>query len=389
MFPYKKEIVFLFGITFLVLSLTFSVSAQSGCFTYEDSPLYCQDIDMEEGQEECTLYEDCAIDKIFSAGSSCSNIKKFPGCHEILCKSSCQLELAGRCSAGAVPEIKADEWCSSGCCKFVSSGQNYCSYKKSRWLCEIDAKNKNTAKFSFESSVTEKSCTQSCAAMDSTGVSLVNKEIENEEIVSPSDSSADTPEAKVSPEKSNLPETKPATSPITPVKEEEGSSSFWWIFFSLFFVGVIFYLVRYTQLIPLNEVVRKESQDLSAEEEAEALKNISSSGVSSFISWLQPTRRKNSHKEKLKHRQEFFLETGMVPAKEKLDNFSRLKKLGGRHTAPEVRTEKSSEKSAWERMRGLTAERKASSNVSSQKPVSPPSKTRSPVFDELRKIVKK
>ena len=66
-FYIKNSVLFLLVLTFLTpLAL-----AETGCFTYKDSPFFCSDISREEAVSECQLYG-CNLEQSFYSERSCS-----------------------------------------------------------------------------------------------------------------------------------------------------------------------------------------------------------------------------------------------------------------------------------------------------------------------------
>ena len=149
------------NLIFPILFLLFSsfVIAQSGCFLYPESTQYCIDIDQIEAEGVCLENPDCNLKKHFSINACNTNAE----CTKILCKSTCTYEYPNLCHSGAVPKGEEQQWCSYGCCRFASSGENSCQYTKNKGLCEIDARNKDVDLFHFDSDLTKKECDQSCA----------------------------------------------------------------------------------------------------------------------------------------------------------------------------------------------------------------------------------
>ena len=147
---------------FCLLFFPVSVLAESGCFLYAESNLYCLDVEREQAEGECYLFEDCTIDNSFNSGKSCTDIADFPECQRVLCKSSCQQEFLGQCGAGAITPNEREQWCSPGCCRFTSRNQNHCSYTSNKWFCEVEVRNKLTSEFNFDSQLLEPECNQKC-----------------------------------------------------------------------------------------------------------------------------------------------------------------------------------------------------------------------------------
>ncbi len=139
------------GIAYIFTLLLVASLTSASCFLHSDSSLYCTDVSQEEAEQECAAY-DCTSN--YLSDQSCAALEV---CQQITCKSSCQLEYKGKCSAGEIPDDKITEWCSSGCCRFSDS----CSYKQNKWYCEVDARNKDADSFQFQVQP-ESECQASC-----------------------------------------------------------------------------------------------------------------------------------------------------------------------------------------------------------------------------------
>ncbi|MBI2146648.1 hypothetical protein HYU22_04885 [Candidatus Woesearchaeota archaeon] len=138
-----------FGIAtllFLFLLTVFSVSAPDGCFVLPESAFYCQTVSTASAGDECSFYPDCVFNETFHPEQDCT---QFPECREILCKSSCTTQLAGKCPAGAVPAGEESTWCSPGCCQYSSSGGISCGPVSKKWDCEIGARQQQAAQYRF------------------------------------------------------------------------------------------------------------------------------------------------------------------------------------------------------------------------------------------------
>lgn len=155
----------------LILLSVFTL-AESGCFLYPESSLYCSDVERQPAEEECSLFEDCAIDTSFSSGKSCENLTAFPECQLVLCKSSCQQEFSGQCGAGGLPASEREEWCSPGCCRFTSRDQNHCSYTSNKWFCEVEVRNKLVQEFNFNLELLKPECNQECITATAAATSV-------------------------------------------------------------------------------------------------------------------------------------------------------------------------------------------------------------------------
>ena len=150
-----KKIIFI-----IIALLTFQlVLAAQGCFLNKDSPLYCQTINQIEAEEECTIIEECNLTDDFVLNQDCSNNNK---CKKIFCKSSCTEKFKKDCPAGEISKDEMLVWCSSGCCRFNYLNKNFCQYKTSKWLCEVEVINKHVESFNYELKLDETQCQTFC-----------------------------------------------------------------------------------------------------------------------------------------------------------------------------------------------------------------------------------
>jgi len=158
------KIVFVFLLISFLLVFIPSILADS-CFTFKESELYCTNIPLEQAEQECSLFEDCNLEHFFST-NNCLDKNLFPECQKIFCKSSCKYDFSGKCSSGQIPSGKEAEWCSSGCCQFNYLNKNYCDYKMSKWLCEVEAKNHNVFDFTFDPQILQGECLNLCLSKE-------------------------------------------------------------------------------------------------------------------------------------------------------------------------------------------------------------------------------
>lgn len=140
----------LFLVVLLLLFLIPFVSADilEGCFLLPESSFYCQNILVSSAREECSFAPGCVLETVFSEGTDCNDHTLFPQCQEVLCKSSCRPQLAGKCLSGAVPEGEEQKWCSPGCCQYIA-GSTFCGPVDSKWNCEAQAYNRNATQYRF------------------------------------------------------------------------------------------------------------------------------------------------------------------------------------------------------------------------------------------------
>jgi hypothetical protein len=133
-------------IIYLLVLLTLSIAVSAGCFTNSDSAFYCQDVAIEQAEDECEAIG-CFVDEDFFE-ESCNQLTQ---CDDIICKSSCIETKKGECLAGEIPLGEETLWCSEGCCMFNYLDDNFCDFTKTKWLCEAEAKNKRASSIVFES----------------------------------------------------------------------------------------------------------------------------------------------------------------------------------------------------------------------------------------------
>ncbi|MEW5896520.1 MAG: hypothetical protein AB1668_02405 [Nanoarchaeota archaeon] len=334
LFMFFVALISLITISLITISLA---SAENGCFIYPDSAYFCTDLDEGQATKECLFY-DCSLLEMFYSGESCSDSAKFPQCQKIICKSSCKEEFSGKCASGPIPEGKQQEWCTSGCCQFDYIGGSFCAFKTNKWLCEVEARNKDVVQYIFAQPMAEYECTQKCSA----GEISVKKALEGQ---------GEKPAAgmqveKVSPQPLSLPlsrdytgaEKQPSKELKGELLKEESSSSkssvIIWLFAIFVFVGLLYFLYRW-----------QSGRNLFSEKVPGAPEGYGKSIVSpgdakhfNFFS-LNPfaqrrislLKAKRKHKRVIKEQKEVFSEFGQ-PAKVKSpvlssDSFTKLKKV--------------------------------------------------------------
>lgn len=286
----------------------FSALAYANCFTYPDSNLYCTALSLEQAQQECSVYESCKLENYFLSGT-CQQLSE---CQKIMCKSSCSQEFSGKCSAGAIPAGKEAEWCSGGCCKFYYFGNTFCGYKSNKWLCEIEANNKDVSRFRF-AKVEGAECFNMC--------SLPNQNWPGEENVSA------TIPAKTSAKEMNAGKIKTKALQDKSSSEEKVTESFssnWWLVLILFGVLLFLAVLVYTR--------KKFGFGVAAEgENVEEATDNYSARPSSYGDLLRAKFSKVASKHEAKarqyHRKEFLMEAGLTPLKIKEGHFSKLRRL--------------------------------------------------------------
>jgi len=331
------------------------ISAGAGCFTYTDSALFCNDLELEPAQQECSFFPDCNLEQYFSS-DSCSNN---PICQKVLCKSTCREEFLGKCSAGEIPSEERMAWCSPGCCQFEHFGGEYCQNKNNKWLCEIEAKNKNAPKFLFDISVNTIPCEQRCGGSKVEEFLQLPSEDNTSLLVSPA---------------------------INLATEQKGTSGG-------FYIGILIVI-----LVIIVVYLWKKGKLLSAESKVPlppSRTRKESSYLPRIVSQLFSPVKKNpkiKHHSKEKERQKFFLDSGMeplavksVPATSQAVN--RLKNLTKDYPLAPPPSKKS--EAPWARLNKITQkpEELTSSTSRVEKKVLPsPQKSTPEDLESLRKL---
>lgn len=327
----KISLLLILTLLILLLGLFSALAQQEGCFTYEESQSYCLDIQIDQSLEEC-LNLGCTPDEVFFLGQSCQDFTQFPQCEKINCKSSCTFEYSGKCSAGAIPAGEDKQWCSPGCCQFVYSGNHYCDFKEKKWLCEIEAKNKNVAPFTFDTATNQKECQALCQSTLSQ-----KKETGNLTNVTVSATTASTKEE---------------------MKDDSTNDYFYLtillVIAILSLIGLFYYFLK-KGIISLKILESKKELDLPKEEiPAGFLEKIF------FRKRLEELKEKRVHKIKEKHREDFFTGAGLALEKSAENEVSKLKKLVKFHERKKyfqpkktVPTEKITEESSFKKLERL------------------------------------
>ena len=251
----NKLLIFLF-LFFLLISPAWA----QGCFLYPESEFYCRELTSEMAVEECSLYPPCNLKRFFSPHRDCSQI---PECQQIFCKSTCTYEYKEDCLSGAIPSGEEKEWCSSGGCLFFYAQRKYCEHKDKKWLCEIEAENKDTDKFSFQPGMGAVQCQSFCqpgASWDN----LVWEPISEKK----SNSILSLPE---------LEEPLKNDSILILEKSSPSSSSFWKLVFLFFLLGAFFYYLYKTKKIDLRKLFQRKTlpSELSKEKKSPLLRLLS------------------------------------------------------------------------------------------------------------------
>jgi len=375
MFRMKKTIVFLF-ILFAFFTLA---SAQEGCFTFPDSPLFCETISLGEAQQECSSFSDCNMERDFFQGKSCTNLSQFPACQKVLCKSSCTFQYSGRCSAGEIPEKEAESWCASGCCWFKHSEEIYCGEQLTKWRCQVQAYNKGAPDFGYDAQAESDRCKTFCTTLttlnyDQGSLEKVPSFLPNASpiLVYPSSTSLD----------SSISE------------KTETSFSVWWILLlPLLLIIIIGIKLLHSKPSFLEDLVQR----------WEEVPLVSSSPINEE---KVKSGKSKLHQQKVRQRTKFFLSTGMEPEKvtTKISLFTRIKRLVKRSPPKILSTKKTMpEKSSLDRLTEITSHKvkeakgeesiprnpSFSSTLSSPPPPSSAKEERSSLFSRLSQISRK
>jgi hypothetical protein len=308
-----KKLIYLI---ILIVSISF-VSANLGCFLYQESDFYCNDLTKEEALEECSFFDDCDLNKVFSSLNSCGNTEEFPQCTLAICKDSCQKDFVGKCQQGTVPEDQKKEWCFPGCCRFVGGETKTCELKNSKWLCAISADNKEVNAFNYDISLNKQQCENYCSQQSTTISKISSLEKENthealsfKEYVLEVDQKNDQNHAIES------------SKEVTNVEGEKSKYNSFIFIVIIFVIAVIGYLAyqkfkgkpkSLPKIIPKNTSSKKE--DLI---NALTIKDLRK---------LAKIEEHKLKKIKDKRREHSLLELGLLPLKEEKQEFSKLRNI--------------------------------------------------------------
>ena len=323
-------------VVILIFFISSFVQAENGCFLYPESVFYCTNLDFNKANEECSLAEDCQLQDTYFSEQDCQNVNQFPHCQKVFCKSSCTEEYLGKCNAGAVPENAETEWCSTGCCQFNFYGDSYCDYKKNKWLCEVEAKNKNINQFIFDNPLTQQQCLQKCSQPLSSNINE-NFETISEPIILPELLSEVSVEEDDGPEVIETVETDSQQKEKVELPQLDLSLGKVWMLLVIFgIIGFVIYL-HY-----------KQKSLVSSKKKAQPSPSLKSKKENFFEDKLHPElykwgnffsnnpekqkiikkiKEKRKHKTKERKRQDFFIEFGMDYPNLKPNDFEKLKKL--------------------------------------------------------------
>ena len=316
---------------FFLLFVFLSVSAANGCFIYKESAMYCQDIDSEQAQQECGNYNDCNFQNVFFSGKSCLSVSD---CKEIMCKSSCKLEFTGKCNAGEVSKDKEQEWCMEGCCKFYS-GNSYCEAKSNKWLCEVEARNKDVKQFAFDGQMKGEECNNYCEIELSVSGDITQG-LKLEDV-----------------------STLKNVSGITNGENSDNLGNGIWIVMILIMAGGVMYYV-YNKNSQIGKEKREEKAFVNEEDYNDNLieKEWEMMRIRARI---EDIKDKHQFKTKSKEREEFFAEFGLIPTRKQRGHLDRLKELSKIYELKKRRFSKTmsgEEKKALDKLANLVSKQK-------------------------------
>lgn len=288
----KKTNLISILIFLLAVSLASSlVSAEEGCYLYKESMLYCLDLEREEVLNDCMIYEDCDFEKVFFGGRNCGDLKIFPECKEVFCKSTCDYEFLGKCWGGEVPAGEESVWCKAGCCRFEYYGGKFCEFKKNKWLCELEARNREMEGFNLEM-MDEQQCKRICKPLILEEMVTEGLMVEEEERITPE------PEEGIS----------------------EGISWIWIILVS-FLLAIIFFLV-YRRYKPKREKVLMEPK---AKKKPRFF--VRREAIKEREERIRKLKEEMEYKRKEKEREELFGLFGLSKEERKLTHVDLLDKI--------------------------------------------------------------
>ncbi|MBU0470166.1 MAG: hypothetical protein KKA62_01335 [Nanoarchaeota archaeon] len=351
-------------ISFLIFLIVPFASAQ-GCFLYQGSSSYCQDLSLEEAGLECSFFEDCNLQKYFLDEKSCTDLEKFPQCKKILCKSSCQEEFLGKCVTGEIPEGKEQEWCTSGCCQFEFSEEGYCEFKQSKWLCELEARNKDVPMFIFAEPLDEITCLQECS-QGKISLEKLKEEKKLENVSAEPLSGLQEPGTGLHSSGIELPEQLGENAGVVTGEgeevaekgvEEQGSS---FTYRSLLAIALVLLLLLYG-LRMLNKSLKKIPDLGEVQKQEKAIEQKVERKMNKMFNFfrknphkqknLKSLRTKREHKVSEKKREELFKEFGSAPVKTVHDPFKKLERMTKHHHSQKEETTFENLEKAFEMMK--------------------------------------
>lgn len=306
---------------FIALFLASFIFVYGGCFLYPESTYYCSDLSPEQAEQECTQYG-CQLETVFFSEASCGDNQLFSECTPILCKGSCTQELLGKCSSGAVPLGEEQIWCSSGgCCQFNYLSGSFCSYKSSKALCEIEAKNKDLQQFGFDSLISQEQCTSLCSQQLTLDLETVS-----ESILGKDGSSTLSVISGI--------EVKDFTSVNPP---QDYTFLVLVIIAILIVFGVIaYYLFAHPKLrkrlfLKIKELFFPQKSKSTSFKEIGPKWYTPFTSSPELLNEISFFKRKRMQKVKEHQREEFLAASGLTPIKAVKDDFSNLKRVVGMH----------------------------------------------------------
>jgi len=352
------------GIIFL-LCCSLLATADSGCFTYSESALYCNDLTLEQAQQECHFYSDCNLEKNYLSIPCSENA----ACEKILCKSTCREEFRSKCPSGELPPEEKVAWCTPGCCQFQYMGGEYCQNKNSKWLCQVESQNKDAPKFIFDLSSKGLPCEQRCSG--SKVEDFLQGTSENEKVL---------------------------ISPLVTFDQEK-KGSVWGFYLTIILIILIIFGIYLWKKRKLTLPQEKKETPFTKRE----VRNIP---LPKIFQWFSPFQKAlpEKHHRKEKERQKFFLATGMTPLPVKSEpkesrHTQKLSKLAQRYSLPFVKSKAVPEK-PWKRLNEITLKPqkveekpvqkveipRASDNLESLRKIVPSKPPENPAWERLRKI---
>ncbi|MBT3298622.1 hypothetical protein HN385_06855 [archaeon] len=168
-----KLIVLLLISFIFLLSLSTILLASTGCFLNLESDDYCQEITLQQVEDECDVLGGCELDSDFFFGVGCDN---FEQCNAIYCQSNCDIEFYGQCPYGEIPEEDTYNWCGSGCCRLNSNEGNVCQYLETKFECMLLAESYETSMLNWDLGFSESACSSSCADSFDTEIFTLGRE---------------------------------------------------------------------------------------------------------------------------------------------------------------------------------------------------------------------
>jgi hypothetical protein len=301
----------------IILSISFS-SANLGCFLYQESEFYCNDLTLQEAEEECLLYLNCDVEEIYISANSCGLVEKFPQCALGTCKDSCEIDFVGKCQQGTISEDEVEEWCSSGCCVFSNSGTPFCHHKENKWLCAINAENNEVAGFNYDTSMNFAQCQNYCSLDKEILLEKIGllKKDNTKEILTFKNYVVDLGSELDSKEKL---EEKP-----NPSVSDSKSSLVYVVLLIVIITSLLIYLI-YQRFKPapknlpgLNDIQKERRSEIEKLKEAITIKDLKK---------LAKIEEEKLQKIKNKRRESSLLELGLLPLKKEKKEFSKLRKI--------------------------------------------------------------